>query len=440
MTVKLQVANLLRGVGLAVGLLLALACGGGGSPGPLPDSFRSVVVSAGSINANGTDYPYQLLRLERDGKAPAFAQWFPHPAGTDAPAVLLTDPYGGITWNGDVPPVGADLLRPPRRVFDDAQIYLINGFSVINVFGRFYTGGDIQNEVDDMVAGLQFLARTPHVMKDRVAITGGSWGGFESLFAAADAPGNLIPRVGVALYPVSDVARLIEYVHTVIPTITDEAKRQQYVQFFAPYEARAYAATQGDYTHWTRASLLSRLRTPFLVVHDAWDTLIPFQHTFDLVAQSGGLVQGAWFHQDTPLDLNALPYGTGHGPLQVQDSTGTAYSMPMYLTLSLSYLMKGIALPEQSLINAYDPDALNAYVAHLKACKDRGVDMEWAAPRLLDLADPRVYLFNMDDPGNPALVRKGEAEVARVLNETWGTSLNETTVRGALAKGLPPYP
>jgi len=401
-----------------------------------PDSFRAVVVGSGTISNDGTDYPYQLLRLEFDGKEPSYAQWFPHPDGKDAPAVMLTDPYGQITWNGDVLPEGAD-ERTPEAVFLDANIYLINGFSALNVFGRYYAGGDIRNEVDDMVAGLRFLAQAPRVMRDRIAVYGGSWGGFESVYASAHAPEGAVPRVGVALYPVSDFQEFMHYLTVDIPLIENEEKRNQYINFFAPFVERINAGTGGDYSRWTRAYLLSRLRTPYLVLHDQWDTLIPYQHSKDLADQSAGMVRGIWFLKGSAADLNALPYGYGHGDLQLKDGGGTQYSMPMYLTLSLAYLLKELALPEQIIINGYDPDALDDFVAYLKTYKDGAeYDMEWAAPRLLDLADARVYLVNMDDPDD---VITGAEAVAGAINAAWGTSLTMDTVRGALANGLPPY-
>ena len=158
---------------------------------------------------------------------------------------MLTDPYGYITWNGDTLPEGA-VERTPGAVFLDAHIYLMNGFSAINVFGRYYAGGDIQNEVDDMVAGLRFLAQAPRVMRDRIAVTGGSWGGFESLYASAHAPDGAVPRVGVALYPPSDFQEFMHYLTVDIPAMDNEEKRNQYISFFAPFVERINAGTKGD--------------------------------------------------------------------------------------------------------------------------------------------------------------------------------------------------
>jgi len=432
----------LRPVFLIGIVVVVSACGGGGgsaSPPFVPaDSFRAIVVSSGTIHAGGTDYPYQLLRLEVTGKDPSFAQWMPQPGAAQAPAVMLTDPYGHIVWNGDLPPSSLDLIRSPEDVFNDAFVYLINGFSVLNVFGRFYTEGNIQNDVDDMVAGLQYLGRHEGVMQDRIAVSGGSWGGFEALWAAARAPRSAVPRVGVALFPVSDFEDLMNYVVNDIPaTIVDPDKRFQYFNFFAPYVQRINGTAQAEgYGRWTRGYLLANLQTDFLVVHDQWDTLIPFGHSWDLVAQSGGRVHGLWFFKGSEVDLNALPFGYAHGDLQAQDSLGTPFSFPVSLTLSLAYLINGIALPDQVIFNGFDPDALAAFVQYLKTYKDGGVDMEWAAPRLLDLADDRVRLINMDTAND---VRFGDAETARILNEVWGTALDEDNVRSALAAGLPPY-
>lgn len=400
------------------------------------NSFKVVVLGSGTVTRDSVEYPYQLLRIEVPGKEDSYAQWLPANGGSDSPAVMLTDPYGGITWNGDNPDPVKVYIRTPQNVFDDAFIYLLNGFSVLNVFGRFYAEGDIQNDVDDMVAGLMFLARQPGVMKDHIAVSGGSWGGFESLYASAHAPDDAVPRVGVALYPVSEFYNFHDYITSYISSvITDVTKRNQYIDFFLPYAQRIEAAADGDYSLWTHSYLLSKLRTPYLVVHDQWDTLIPFNYSTDLVSASSGKVQGIWFLKGSAVDLNSLPYGYSHGDLQIKNSANVEYGFAVYLTLSLAYLLRGNALETQVIYNLYDQDALLDFILYLKTYKDSGTDMEWAAARLLDLADERVLLYNMDSGAWTA----GETVVSQVINTVWGTELDGSNVRAYLATGLPPY-
>ncbi len=57
-----------------------------------------------------------------------------------------------------------------------------------------------------MAAGMWFAAEQPQVDRTRVGIWGGSWGGFEALFAAQQADARARPRAVAALYPPSDFA------------------------------------------------------------------------------------------------------------------------------------------------------------------------------------------------------------------------------------------
>lgn len=160
-------------------------------------------VIARQLVDGGTGHPVELLTLTFPGRDTTYAQWMPVRLldGGVAPALLLTKPYDGIAWPNDArdrrwAAQGAGLhpdvdgpgagTSPESIVYspltieaqaDEAAFYALHGISTLAVYGRFYAGGSIQNDVDDMVTGLEFLAREPGVDRSRIGIQGGSWGG-----------------------------------------------------------------------------------------------------------------------------------------------------------------------------------------------------------------------------------------------------------------------
>jgi len=194
---------------------------------------------------------------------------------------------------------------------------------------------------------------------------------------------------------------------------------------------------------WTTAALAAKLSTKFLVVHDEWDTLVPVSQSQDLVTQAGETVEPVWFYQDTPIDLNALPWGWGHGELRQSQMDGNppqAFTYGMIHTLSTVFLIRKLADAGRPIYAGYDLNALNDFIAHIRdyTC-NHGKATSWAAARLRDLADERVLLLEMNT-GNWSA---GTDVVAKAFSDagwggaSYGTSSN---VGAALEGGLPDCP
>ena len=62
------------------------------------------------------------------------------------------------------------------------------------------------------------------------------------------------------------------------------------------------------------------------------------------------------------------------------------------------------------------------------------LDVSVAAPRLRELCDPRVYLYDLTTGTLPT----GAAAIAAAVNRVWGTRHDAATIDAALAVGLPP--
>ncbi len=159
-------------------------------------------------------------------------------------------------------------------------------------YGRFYAGGDIENDRDDMVAAMKFLEATSLVDKQHIGVMGTSWGGFEALYAGAFAPASVKPAAIVAISPLSDFSD--EHAFVTVEVInryaTDTAKNLAR-SFFEPYLRRIDHTTRGThYEGFRRADLVAGLTSPTFVLHEDWDTLVGYQQSTDLAAAAPGLV------------------------------------------------------------------------------------------------------------------------------------------------------
>jgi dipeptidyl aminopeptidase/acylaminoacyl peptidase len=56
----------------------------------------------------------------------------------------------------------------------------------------------VRDDIEDMKAGMWFVADQSDVDKTRIGVYGGSWGGFEALYATAYADPRARPLVTVA--------------------------------------------------------------------------------------------------------------------------------------------------------------------------------------------------------------------------------------------------
>jgi len=254
-----------------------------------------LVIDEGTIKKDGQRYDYQLLRLQ-GAEVPSYATYFPR--GEEV--ILIARPYIGIDWTGEEIDRTRKHVASTEDIMTDSMIYLYNNFSVLNVYARFYAGGDIENDVEDIVAGLEFLDEK----HERIGITGSSWGGFEAIYGAASS--DVKPDVGTAFYPPTDFTAWTEWSIT-----TGE-------EFFVPYQERVRSA---DVTY-DHQYLLEHLETEFLIFHAYEDTLVPFNQSFELAANND-YVSGYWYHKIK----GNLSHGTDNDTVPLEYSIQTAYLM-----------------------------------------------------------------------------------------------------------------
>lgn len=414
-------------------------------------------VSRRTVDA-GTGFPVELLTISAPGRAQSYAQWAPVVLsdGGVAPVVVLTKPYDGIGWTNDPrdlrwamlpgglqpdvdgPDAGAN---PPSIFFQpttieahaiEAQLYRLHGISTLDVYGRFYVGGSIQNDVDDMVNGFEFLAREPGVDRRRIGIFGGSWGGFLAVYGAAAAPASVTPIVGAAEFPLTDFSDEWEFVTQVTPPRLPPPLQATYSSFFDPYLRRIAASTHGgpdgggDFTRFDLGWVAANLRTPFFVTHEDWDLLVNVAQTERLSARLPALVRPLLLRHDAP-PATLADAGLSHGALM------TAFGEEALRTFHWSALLR--ALSDTQLV--YVPWRRASFDTMLTYVRDRtraGTRHDAVARELAMLLESRVWMYELDT----MQAEPGAAFVSREVNAIWGLTTTPTDVAVVLDAGLPP--
>lgn len=403
------------------------------------------LLGTGTHTIGDRTFAVERWRIHRPDGGRTYALWIPRDVAGAGPAVVQTMPYDGIDWTGEAlderwagatPGADGRYLDVDGPGFDgddliayaplslpaaaeQANLHLLNGASTLLVFGRFYAGGSVRDDVADMVAGMWLLAEQPEVDPARVGTFGGSWGGFEALYAAAYGDRRVAPAAAVALYPPVDFATWVDHALTrADPTRTA----------LEPYVRRIYAATGGhpddggDYDGLRAAALCDGLPAATLVLHDDVDNLVPIAQSEALIATCGGDAV-YWRRAEAP-----DPSVATHGPLLAEPGLPSAY---LY---AWAYLHLRLAGPDDVVLAMYVDDALVAHLATVRDGQARGEDVGFAAPRLIELCDPRLYVLEAE---SMELIAGAEV-VARAVNATWGTTYTAATVAAALAGGLPP--
>jgi hypothetical protein len=439
------------------------ACGAGSGDSPdaamSADATAPVDAAPGYAAAELSTAPYvdasagrswtnHLVRITRPDGARTYVQYIPSDKPGPRPLVVLTMPYAGIDWTGeaidarwagytltggrhlDVDGPGFDgsamIVYDPTSIAqadDQAHLHLLNDFAVALVYGRFYTGGSVRDDIEDTRAGMWFVAERPATEVDhaRIGVFGASWGGFEALYASAYADPRARPRVTVAEFPPADFTTLEPH----FLAVTGDA-----YTYLQPYLRRIHAATGGapsdpgaDYSGLRTADLCAGLPADTLVLHDEHDNLVPVAQSEALIAACGG--DAVYWRRTGPID----PSLWSHGPLLSEPV------FPSASTYALDYLALHLAPPGQQIVlSAYAPDALTAHLATVHAAQQAGRDVLFAAPRLRELADPRLYALDL----TTGTLRPGAEVAATAVNTTWGTHETAQTIAATLAGGLPP--
>jgi pimeloyl-ACP methyl ester carboxylesterase len=450
-------------------IVLVGCCGCGSNPSAEPDAsttdgspiqnYRFEIVDRPPYVAGTRTFAGQRVRVIRpDGKRTYLHFLLSDKAGP-RPVIVITQPYAGADWSGDEvdnrwagyfqnrpnPKPGDSLFfhqdidgsadpsmqviyenKPLATAQAEALPELLNDFSVVHVYGRFYSGGSVRDDIEDMRAAMWFVAEQADIDHARVGVVGGSWGGFEALYASAYGDTRVRPLATVAMYPPADFPSMELHFRTV----TGDA-----LNYLRPYVSRIHASTGGpaqqtgtNYQGLTFGELCPGaghgLPAKTLVLHDENDNLVPVSQSQQLGQRCGASTM--YWPRQSPIDTTLFSHGKILDPIEQPGIQAVA-------TYGYSYLFLALATPEQPYVfYFYSPVSLRNHLNLLRLAQMAGKDVSYAAPRLLDLCNPKLLLIETP-PDSVA----GASALATAVNAVWATQFTAATVCSSLRGGLP---
>lgn len=427
---------------------------GGGTEGGTASAegtWRFTTLREETLTTNGVGVRVELVRGDRPDGGRSYLL-YQHALEKNAPLVIYDQPYAGIDWTGEdvdkrwaalgngghpdveaPSPNGTDhvayALQKPQEAVDANLPWAFNGFATIHAYARFYAGGTLEDDALDAAAPY-FFARTRAGELDlaRIGSLGMSWGGMMAIFGASRAPKDAPPRAVAAVSAPSDFVDLWAWSKTTLPAAFP--RPAEVVGFYSPYWRRIVptlgAPPSGAGS--THEGLCPNLRGKFFLPHDTWDLLVPVAQTRDLAAACPNVEPLYW--PRGPIDYARAKLD--HGPASSEGA------FPSILAFSYAFIVSQLA-PERAQ-KLYSVVSRPSLVLHLKlvaAAQKVGQESGAIVPRLRELADPKMVLFEAENQQQTA----GAKVVAQAVNEVWKTSFDEDGIRAQLASnGLPPAP
>lgn len=400
----------------------------------------------------------ELWRLQNPDGGCAYLAFLPHPDASPTsprPVVITTRPYAGIDWTGEaldarwagregastgyrhadedepsVTETSGDIgftLTPAAALEEEAGLYRYNGLSAAFAYGRFYAGGDLNNDKADIAAGIDYVSSRPEVDPAHVGVFGMSWGGFEALYGSATATST--PAVTVAHSPPIDFSVLTDWAGGGCAEATP-SRAALCGDFFDPYLRRIRAVVGDDLSDrgafgLYNAETLCGVLPSTLILHDSWDMLVPFEGTLDF-AQRCERVNPLYEAHSGPFDPTTAIFDHAGG--------GLPDGYPASLTFALAFLLTGV-MAEAPIVVPFEDATLRGFLQNLRALpSSETYAVTAAAPRLAELMADNVSLFDVADE---TIVDGGET-LTSLVNEVWETSLTEGEIRILLESGAVP--
>jgi hypothetical protein len=205
----------------AVCCVLAACVGCGGSPQSTDanvsvdsgtDSaagYRWTVKQQVSFSTSNRTFSSQLIAISRGTDPVTYVHFIASDKAGPRPTVVLTEPYASVAFSeeevdlrwaqyflarnnplpgqtsflhpdvdGPAASAAIEIFYEHRSVVAAQQLatpHLLNDFAVVMVYGKFYAGGSVTQDIADMRAGMWLVAELPEVDAGRVGIMGGKF-------------------------------------------------------------------------------------------------------------------------------------------------------------------------------------------------------------------------------------------------------------------------
>ncbi|HET9989528.1 MAG TPA: hypothetical protein VFQ65_13445, partial [Kofleriaceae bacterium] len=154
------------------------------APSDAGGTYAVVELATLPYTTNARTWTIHLERIDRPDGGHTYVEYIPSDTAGARPAMVMTEPYVGIDWTGEVldarwaasaPQADGMFLdvdgpgftgseeisyvhETPAQLAVDNNLELLDGFAVVMVFGRYYAGGTIREYAADMAAGMWFVA------------------------------------------------------------------------------------------------------------------------------------------------------------------------------------------------------------------------------------------------------------------------------------------
>ena len=212
--------------------------------------------------------------------------WYKSSDGLNIHAWYLPAGYGASPYSAVVWPHGG----PWWQMYDTWNPYLQSisqsGFAVLapNFRGSTGYGAEFRNmdlsdpgggDLEDVASGAKWLGKQPEIDSSKIAIMGGSYGGFMTLIALTKKPE--VFAAGVAVVPVADWLEMYE--------LSDAAFRRFMVELFEgpPEKEERLYRDRSPITH------ISQIKAPVLIVSGRHDSRCPIQPVEKFVKKLRGM-------------------------------------------------------------------------------------------------------------------------------------------------------
>ncbi|MDB4895612.1 MAG: putative WD40-like beta Propeller containing protein [Firmicutes bacterium] len=224
--------------------------------------------------------------------------------GLEIPAFLYVPaqakPEGAARLPAIVYPHGGPTTLHDAGWYPWLQYFVQQGYAVLapNFRGSTGYGRDFElankgewgkKDLDDVVSGATYLRGLPWIDPQRIAVHGGSYGGYQALLALSKAPGTFC--CGVSFYGVSN--RFSSWRET-----DRIGKRNMERKLGKPSENRAL------YREASPLLYAGQVNVPLMLMHGQDDKRVPFGQSVELVAELKRL--------GIPVEFHPYP-GEGHG-------------------------------------------------------------------------------------------------------------------------------
>lgn len=390
-------------------------------------------------------YKMQLGKITNSSlKSPIYFQWISNCTQKCA-TVVISEPYAGIDWTDD--PKDKDWINkansynginvldtegPPVPGIDEnlgyllfksqdkqqsaaaGALYLENNLSVLIIYNRFFRGRNFNDYVLEHSTVVKYFIENSKIDSANFVYFGASLGGGISLYSAMN--GDYAPKALVLLTPLIDLKRQLEYTQEIQSKSISEQKKNSYKDFFAPYLRRII-------DNYTTQAIASKLKSNSLIIHDTWDTLVPYQSSWELYVE---LKNNNSLRSDMVLYQHAQAIDFEQFALDhSQPNKNEGYLLENSFLFFYNYIVQNLRNPTDAKINYYDYAKTLKMLSEFKSAQDRGQNIQWIKNRFKDLCHSNIQMV---DTSNAVPAVSGDYFIQQILKNIWGKDFSIDTV------------